>query len=241
MVSGQAESGKSTTLKAFKLQYAPRQFAKELELWSAVILHNLIAGINSILDVLNLYEKEHGLDETSPLSNSNNIPRRNRNQQQQTHIVPMSRELITLRLRLRLLVKCDASIRAWLDPTISPASNSPPISGSKYGSEFSPSSPGSSSGFENFPGPSNIMQRRGSQPDLAVRATYGQGFGINFLKRAANSGDAEPYKAAIREKDYQAARTVIQACAEDMQALWTDPTVKAILGDLQVDLSERYG
>ncbi|KZT08404.1 G-alpha-domain-containing protein [Laetiporus sulphureus 93-53] len=52
LLLGQAESGKSTLLKNFQLQFAPKAFHAEAEGWRAVIQLNLVRSINVILSLL---------------------------------------------------------------------------------------------------------------------------------------------------------------------------------------------
>ena len=51
--SGQAESGKSTTLKNFQLQFAPRAFYSDAESWRTVVYLNLVRSVNCIMDIIN--------------------------------------------------------------------------------------------------------------------------------------------------------------------------------------------
>ncbi|KAF7359810.1 Guanine nucleotide-binding protein alpha-4 subunit [Mycena venus] len=52
LLLGQAESGKSTVLKNFRLKYAPTQWKAELRSWRAVIQLNLIQNVLTILDLM---------------------------------------------------------------------------------------------------------------------------------------------------------------------------------------------
>ncbi|KAJ8456515.1 hypothetical protein ONZ45_g2202 [Pleurotus djamor] len=52
LLLGQAESGKSTTLKNFRLKYAYNQWLQERASWRAVIQLNLIRSVLAILDAL---------------------------------------------------------------------------------------------------------------------------------------------------------------------------------------------
>ncbi|KAI0058576.1 G-alpha-domain-containing protein [Artomyces pyxidatus] len=52
MLLGQSESGKSTTLKNLQMTYAPAAWAAQRDSWRIVIQLNLIRSINTILDVL---------------------------------------------------------------------------------------------------------------------------------------------------------------------------------------------
>ncbi|EPQ53559.1 G-alpha-domain-containing protein [Gloeophyllum trabeum ATCC 11539] len=52
LLLGQAESGKSTMLKNFQLQFTPKAFKAESGAWRAVIHLNLVRSVNFILDLL---------------------------------------------------------------------------------------------------------------------------------------------------------------------------------------------
>lgn len=52
LLLGQAESGKSTTLKNFQLHFTPRKFKADAEAWRTVIHLNLLRSVNYVLDLL---------------------------------------------------------------------------------------------------------------------------------------------------------------------------------------------
>ncbi|EPS97641.1 hypothetical protein FOMPIDRAFT_1024939 [Fomitopsis schrenkii] len=52
LLLGQAESGKSTLLKNFQIQFAPKAFQAEVDAWRAVIQLNLVRSVNVILAYL---------------------------------------------------------------------------------------------------------------------------------------------------------------------------------------------
>ncbi|KAK2460763.1 hypothetical protein APHAL10511_007233 [Amanita phalloides] len=52
LLLGQAESGKSTTLKNFRMRYAPQEWEKERSGWRAVVQLNVVRSISLILRVL---------------------------------------------------------------------------------------------------------------------------------------------------------------------------------------------
>ncbi|TFY56250.1 hypothetical protein EVJ58_g7753 [Rhodofomes roseus] len=52
LLLGQAESGKSTLLKNFQIQFAPKAFEAEVDAWRAVIQLNLVRSVNVILAYL---------------------------------------------------------------------------------------------------------------------------------------------------------------------------------------------
>ncbi|KAI6158112.1 guanine nucleotide binding protein, alpha subunit [Pisolithus tinctorius] len=52
LLLGQSESGKSTTLKNFRMQFAAEKWAQERASWKAVIQLNLVRSVNAILDAV---------------------------------------------------------------------------------------------------------------------------------------------------------------------------------------------
>ncbi|KAG6841607.1 hypothetical protein C0991_009032 [Blastosporella zonata] len=52
LLLGQSESGKSTILKNFQLNFSPKSFAAEAEVWRPIIYLNLVRSINFILNLL---------------------------------------------------------------------------------------------------------------------------------------------------------------------------------------------
>ncbi|KAG6829074.1 hypothetical protein H0H92_005785 [Tricholoma furcatifolium] len=52
LLLGQAESGKSTILKNFQLNFCPKSFAAEAEVWRPIIHLNLVRSVNFILNSL---------------------------------------------------------------------------------------------------------------------------------------------------------------------------------------------
>ncbi|KAF6757701.1 guanine nucleotide binding protein, alpha subunit [Ephemerocybe angulata] len=53
LLLGQAESGKSTVLKNFQYQFAPKAFEAEAELWKPIVHLNLVRSINFVINFLN--------------------------------------------------------------------------------------------------------------------------------------------------------------------------------------------
>ncbi|KAL4248987.1 P-loop containing nucleoside triphosphate hydrolase [Abortiporus biennis] len=63
LLLGQAESGKSTTLKNFQLAFSPQHFRSEKLAWRTIIQLNLIRSIKQLLDVLQ--EEWAGIQKTT--------------------------------------------------------------------------------------------------------------------------------------------------------------------------------
>ncbi|KAI6134829.1 guanine nucleotide binding protein, alpha subunit [Pisolithus croceorrhizus] len=60
LLLGQSESGKSTTLKNFRMQYAAEKWAQERTSWRTVIQLNLVRSINAILDAIKHPDADDG-------------------------------------------------------------------------------------------------------------------------------------------------------------------------------------
>ncbi|KAG1726028.1 guanine nucleotide binding protein, alpha subunit [Suillus paluster] len=67
LLLGQSESGKSTTLKNFRMRFARDKWIEERASWRAVILLNLVRSANTILDALSqdMDEEQDGLNDAS--------------------------------------------------------------------------------------------------------------------------------------------------------------------------------
>ena len=158
-----------------------------MDFWTAVVLLNLVRSVTKILECLTQYDAEIANGSTPEFR--------------------MSRELLTLRIRLTPLAACENSIRRRISP------DTP---------QFTVASSPSGSTFATIP-------RRGSQPELAIRAGH--------LRPSQQHDQPSP---AI-EADFQSSRRVIEAVAGDMQMLWNDPTVQTILNKYHVDLQDQAG
>lgn len=64
LLLGQSESGKSTTLKNFRMKYAPEEWSRERNAWRAVIQLNLIRSIITIVEILQAEMDGEEIDST---------------------------------------------------------------------------------------------------------------------------------------------------------------------------------
>ncbi|OBZ73276.1 Guanine nucleotide-binding protein alpha-4 subunit [Grifola frondosa] len=215
LLLGQAESGKSTTLKNFQLAFSPSHFRNERNAWKTIIQLNLIRSIKRLLEVLqeewessvqsapsaSSIAKGKGVAgrappagvrfSTSPLTDSHR-----RMRMRLSALLPIEEQL-TKRLLPEANEKLhDVCVRAgsgWKGVLAAINANSPPSSG-KNGAITPPS---------------------------------------------AMKGGSRPGTSDGRHSDDPT--TVLAACKDDIVALWEDPVVRAVLKKHNVRLQDMPG
>jgi len=73
LLLGQAESGKSTTLKNFQLAFTPNHFRSERAAWKTIIQLNLISSVKKLLEVLQ--DEMDSVPQTKPSTPSSSVSR----------------------------------------------------------------------------------------------------------------------------------------------------------------------
>jgi guanine nucleotide-binding protein alpha-1 subunit len=229
--TGQAESGKSTILRNFQLQFAPAAFHAEAEAWRAVIDLNLVRSVTFLLNLL---------EESSPTSPSPSTAADAASSSADadirptspsgTKILPLRRLTDDLR-RLRVSLSPLRSIEECLARFISPenyprrvgcAGSSSNNKGSRSGGSPTAALP-TERAFE-------VSVRSGSRWKTLFKGSPGGGNGGAMSK--ARSQEFE---------EVQNARRVIEACREDIVTLWNHPAVRASLADQSVSLEFQSG
>lgn len=251
--AGQAESGKSTVLRNFQLKYAPSTFHAEAEAWRAIIDLNLVRSVTFLLRLLD--EDSAGpvagssssgatspaIDASAPVVRSSNSSVSSRAKSSNNGIgvgfagpggddddarplspssafklVPLHRLTDDLR-RLHMSLSPFRTIEESLVRVISPDSPRNPAGG--------PSSPSSTAlpterAFE-------VSVRSGSR----WKSLFNRNSGSASVSRATGKGRQELTNA----------RRVIEACREDIIALWSHPAVRKGLDEQNVALEFQSG
>ena len=225
--TGQAESGKSTILRNFQLQYAPSAFHAEAEAWRAVIDLNLVRSVTFLLNLL----EESSPITTSPAdigngsgggtstAGSSGDADSRPTSPSGTKIMPLRRLTDDLR-RLRVSLSPLRNIEECLARFISPDHYPRRVTRVGSGSDNNGSStaPPTERAFE-----------------VSVRS------GSRWKTLFKGSGSAMS-KARLQEfEEVQNARRVIEACRRDIVALWNHPAVRAGLADQSVSLEFQSG
>jgi guanine nucleotide-binding protein alpha-1 subunit len=233
--TGQAESGKSTILRNFQLQFAPSAFHAEAAAWRAVIDLNLVRSVTFLLNLL---------EESSPTSpgpskadapgngsgtgnNSGGADIRSTSPSG-TKIMPLRRLTDDLR-RLRVSLSPLRSIEECLARFISPE-HYPRRVGCAVGS-----SSNNDNGNRNGGSPTAALPTERAF-EVSVRS------GSRWKTPFKGSAGGAMSKARSQEyEEVQNARRVIEACREDIVTLWNHPAVRASLADQSVSLEFQSG
>jgi len=224
---GQAESGKSTILRNFQLQYTPAAFHAEAEAWRAVIDLNLVRSVTFLLNLL---------EESSPSSpNPSTVDAAGSSgssgdadirptSPSGTKILPLRRLTDDLR-RLRVSLSPLRSIEECLARFISPEHYPRHVS--------SAGSSSNKNGSRNGGSPTSALP---TERAFEVRVRSGSRWKTLFKSGGAMS------KARSQEyEEVQNARRVIEACREDIVALWNHSAIRAGLADQSVSLEFQSG
>ena len=248
--TGQAESGKSTILRNFQLQYAPTAFHAEAAAWRAVIDLNLVRSVNFLLNLLE--ESSPGPSSSGGVGgSSSNINNNNNNSggsssadmrplsPSSTKLMPLQQltdDLRRLRMSLSPLRSIEESLTCFISPDyprqIGVGARARGGSGSGSGDSDGDGSGSSSSGNTS---PAALLTERAFEVSVRSGSRWKTLFkgkdGSNVASKASTQGMEE----------LKNARRVIEACREDMVALWNHPAVRASLAEQKVSLEFQSG
>lgn len=225
LLLGQSESGKSTTLKNFRMRYASADWKQERASWKAVIQLNLIRSVFIILDTL----EAEMINEPITAPDDFNV----------------STDAL---LRSSL----DTIMRTSID---NPADNEPikklPIDLQKHQLlklRLSPLQPVEAdlkrrlgAGTEDI-GPANT----GVLSDHTMTLDRRREFGVRAWKDALGNfvrhrNTTEEKKGEWHRELHDEATEVIASCREDVKALWMDETVRAVLEKRRMRVEDSAG
>ncbi|KAH9968215.1 guanine nucleotide binding protein, alpha subunit [Russula dissimulans] len=231
---GQAESGKSTILRNFQLKYAPSAFHAEAAAWRAVIDLNLIRSVTFLLNLLDLEEGDafSGPSTSTNPSASTSAAAAAAGSRSSSNgsgggdgtplspsgakLVPLQRltdDLRRLRVSLSPLRRIEESLARFISPD-----HPRRVLGSGDWSALP-----TERAFE-------VSVRSGSRWKSFFKGGGG-GLGGAALSKANTRGYEE----------VQNARRVIEACREDIVALWNHPAIRASLEEQSVSLEFQSG
>ncbi|KAI0331390.1 G-alpha-domain-containing protein [Cubamyces sp. BRFM 1775] len=202
LLLGQSESGKSTTLKNFQLTYCQDQWEAERASWRMVIQLNLVRGINSILDLL---AEEMAGGPAPAVGGDSDVS------DDEGGYAPRPGSMLHFTGRHRLLKLRLAPLRTVqrdLEMRI----------GIQAGGDVSDviSSP---------PGSPVLGARERRPQEFFVRSATSWKQTLHSRTPSDGTGNGTRYQdAQVRET-----ADIIAGCAEDMKAIWEDPTVRDML------------
>ncbi|KAI0737180.1 G-protein alpha subunit [Daedaleopsis nitida] len=217
LLLGQAESGKSTTLKNFQLAFSPQHFAKERAAWKTIIQLNLIRNVKRLLEVLQ-EEWESSMQTTtaSSVAKGKGVAGRTPSSPGvRFSTSPLNDNHRRIRMRLSALIPIEEELTKKLMPDSSAASRDLCVR--------------AGSGWKG------IMTALGANtstvlPDVSLK---------NPPLVSALKGGSRPNTADARYKDNPSA--VLAACKDDIVALWEDTIVRGVLKKHNVRLQDMPG
>ncbi|KAE9407524.1 guanine nucleotide binding protein, alpha subunit [Gymnopus androsaceus JB14] len=229
LLLGQSESGKSTTLKNFRLAYAREEWEAEKVSWRAVIQLNLIRSILSILETVRAEidgEPLLELDDTKsadiPLDGNDLDP----SIQTQLSSDELQR-LQTLRLRLSPLRRVEIDLKLKLG-----AGTEEVTSMDQFPDSWQPD-------------PERVQITQKSRPkriqgdEMVVRGLRWR----EFLSHGRTTSFIGRTRASIDVQDSvdRTAAEILAGCRDDMKMLWMNPAVQTILRKRRIEMENSAG
>ncbi|RDB20287.1 Guanine nucleotide-binding protein alpha-4 subunit [Hypsizygus marmoreus] len=217
LLLGQSESGKSTTLKNFRMKYARAAWKAERASWRAVIQLNLIRSIITIVETLQAEMDGTPLIEDLPRASSDTFDSASPPQPGQSLPYRLNEKHQLLKLRLGPLRRVEADLKRRLG-----------------------------AGTEEVVGGGGGVFGEGAGSEVTGIVGRGQReFGVRGWKQvlegplAALNGTSEGRGGSSDAWDE--ATEVIASCKEDMIALWTDEPVRDVLNRRRLRLEHSAG
>ncbi|OSD01266.1 G-alpha-domain-containing protein [Trametes coccinea BRFM310] len=252
LLLGQSESGKSTTVKNFQLAYAYDAFLAERAAWRAVIHLNLVRSVNGILDVLyrELPEKafttDSGARSYTPGLDLGPLDADIDEEEDEREFAGFSECPLTdshraLMLRLGPLRKVQRDLERFLGAASSEEVHTGGVDAAPWNTggwrprEFAVTA---RSGWKAALGRMKTAGRMSFDSTMrrseSHRRSDGAAQDAQKQKTAGHSSVAKSsssarYSEKSDDAEVESAADIIATCAEDMWALWTDNTVRAIL------------
>ncbi|GLB39465.1 putative G protein alpha subunit [Lyophyllum shimeji] len=236
LLLGQSESGKSTTLKNFRMKYARAAWKAERLSWRAVIQLNLIRSIITIVETL---QAEMDNIPITPLSSSlqhhhhHRNPNHNYNQQNH-HQHPSDPERPSMDSDFP---ESEAEVDSETDGAPIELAEKHRVLMRRLGPLRRVAA--------------DLKRRLGAGTEEVVAGSSGEGAGAwasrekEFVVRGWKNVLEGPFKGAKEghgeQEDGDEATEVIASCKEDMQALWTDTTVREVLERRRLRLEDSAG
>lgn len=229
LLLGQAEAGKSATLKNFQLCYASREWTEERSAWRSVIFLNLVRNVNDILQDLNREitppTPTNG-QSSSDTSDSSSEDLHNAKYSRKSKLLPPLKfqekhRLLALRLGPLRRIQTDLEQRlgdASTEPNFTNVTNAAP-----FGNDDDDSG-------------------RRALREFSINSTNGWKSALDkFRAHRARPDTASPGALRkLKSKDDEITE-VIAGCHEDMVALWEDSVIKDMLARRKTRMEESPG
>lgn len=229
LLLGQAESGKSTTLKNLRMAYATDEWNRERTAWRAVVQLNLVRAVLTILDTLDAeLSGEEYHDPEVDIRSPSPIPYNFDNTYDEEPInddwLPFTDDHHTLKLRLSPLRQIELDLRNLLGA----------------GADEDTADSTSSDGHGSPRLTSKWSKARVGDFTISFRTWQEliQGKRSGQTSRTASRKSSRKFSKGGVESVTEDATDVLVACREDMMWLWSDPIVQKLLKKRRVSLGE---
>ncbi|KAG5641747.1 hypothetical protein DXG03_004292 [Asterophora parasitica] len=248
LLLGQSESGKSTTLKNFRMKYARAAWKAERLFWRAVIQLNLIRSIITVLDTLQAESEQLPITPPLPLplsshpSHAPDFPRDSidsdfPDDEPRASPIQLSQKHDLLKLRLGPLRRVEKDLKRRLGD-----GSEEDLGYGAAAGVLGETSLGDDSGTGDGVGAVSISSRRGPRKEFGVRGWKQVLEGPLAVINSNTGGVADAQEAAKAcAAVLNEATGVIVSCKEDMRALWADEDVKAVLRRRRIRMEDSAG
>ncbi|EMD36098.1 hypothetical protein CERSUDRAFT_116002 [Gelatoporia subvermispora B] len=214
LLLGQAESGKSTTLKNFQLAFSPSHFRNERLAWRTIIQLNLIRHIKKLLEVLqDEYDESVSAPSASYLAKGKGVAGRPPPAGVRFSTSPLTDQHRRMRMRLTPLLPIEEELTKKLLPEANDRVQDVCVR--------------AGSGWKGVLAAISANNAQNPPPPLMPPSA---------LK---NGGGSRPGTADARRSNDPT--TVLAACRDDIVALWEDPVVQTVLKKRNVRLQDMPG
>ncbi|KZT07849.1 G-alpha-domain-containing protein [Laetiporus sulphureus 93-53] len=242
LLLGQSESGKSTVLKNFQLNFAPQAWQEERISWRAVIQLNLVRSVNLILDAL---AEELAASNSSPSpirppsagrpdpNSADSSPTATEPSPTSTSAPPaplaFTSKHALLKLRLGPLRQVEADLKQRLGAASSETDPEPHSarSPSPYGASDAP--------FES----TYAHARNVRSQDLCLRS--GRSLRDALFAPQQEGGRIRAASPVMGRTGLDDVTEIVAGCGEDVRALWEDEVVREMLKRRKMQMEESGG
>ncbi|KAJ3822745.1 guanine nucleotide binding protein, alpha subunit [Lentinula raphanica] len=253
LLLGQSESGKSTTLKNFRLEYARDEWEAEKASWKAVIQLNLVRSITSIMDALQAeIDGEPPLPANLDLDDFESVPQPRGSidvlsitSEPELSPTPQSslspediQKLQLFRLKLAPLRRVETDLKLRLGAATEEVTSMDDIPETQ-------SDPGMDSPLREQSESRHMVRVRKSRrrriqgEEVVVRGlrwreflTYGRTRNVSGKTRASFE---------LQEAAEGGATEILAGCKEDMKMLWTSGIVRSVLKKRNIEMENNAG
>ncbi|KAF9064323.1 G-protein alpha subunit [Rhodocollybia butyracea] len=248
LLLGQSESGKSTTLKNFRMEYAREEWDAEKASWRSVIQLNLIRSITSILDALQAEIDGEPLSTALELEENDGPTESRRSIDllsasiENDELIPSpqstfsSEELQTfqgLRIRLSPLRHVEIELKKKLGAATEEVTE---MLESPQDERYSVDAPDS----RYMVRVGKTRQRKIQGGEMAVRGLSWREFLTYGIRKHSLSGRSRT-SSEIQDANKSGISEILSGCKDDMKSLWVNEKFRGVLVKRNIEMENNAG